>query len=65
MFDLLDQLPETLRRIHGTAVLVERGGETVDSYLHGGAALPRKRRRSWSIASGTSLHRCPYRVTKL
>ena len=33
MFDLLDQLPETLRRIHGTAVLAERGGETVDSLL--------------------------------
>jgi hypothetical protein len=34
VFDLLNQLPQTLRRIHSTAVLVECGGETVDPDLH-------------------------------
>ena len=35
MLDLFDQLPRTVRRIHGTAVLVERGGETINPDLHG------------------------------
>jgi hypothetical protein len=35
MFDLLDQLSQARGRIHGTAVFVERGGETVNPYLHG------------------------------
>ena len=34
MLDLLDQLLQTLCWIHGPDVLVERGGETVNPYLH-------------------------------
>jgi hypothetical protein len=34
VFDLLDELSQTGRRIHRTAVLVERGCETVDPNLH-------------------------------
>jgi hypothetical protein len=34
VFDLLDELSQTVRRIHRTAVLVERGCETVDPNLH-------------------------------
>src|SRR5437867_318079 len=33
VFDLLEELSQTVRRIHGTAVLVERGGETVNADL--------------------------------
>ena len=36
VLDLLDQLPQPVGRIHRTAVLVEGGGEAVDSNLHGG-----------------------------
>jgi hypothetical protein len=34
VFDLLDELSQTVRRIHCSAVLVERGRETVDANLH-------------------------------
>ena len=34
VFDLLDQVPHTRRRIDGAAVLVERRGETVNPQLH-------------------------------
>jgi hypothetical protein len=34
VFDLLNQLSQPLRRIHGAAVLVEGSGETVDPNLH-------------------------------
>jgi hypothetical protein len=34
VFDLLDELSQTVRRIHHTAALVERGRETVNPNLH-------------------------------
>jgi hypothetical protein len=34
VFDLLNQLSQTVRWIHRTAVLVERGGEAVNPDLH-------------------------------
>jgi hypothetical protein len=34
VFDLLDELPQTIRWIHGAAVLVERRGEAVNANLH-------------------------------
>src|SRR5258708_28673331 len=55
MFDLLDQLAQRHRRIHRTAVLVERGGKAVNPYLHegslhmtpdpGAGSLPREKRQ--------------------
>jgi hypothetical protein len=42
VFDLLHELSQPLRRIHGEAVLVEGGGNTVDPNLHRGVL----RRRS-------------------
>jgi hypothetical protein len=34
VFDLLHELSQPLRRVHGAAVLVEGGGKTVNPNLH-------------------------------
>ena len=39
VFDLLDEVSQTVLRAHGTAAVVERGGEAVNPNLHQQARL--------------------------
>jgi len=52
MLDVLDELPQPLGRIHGTAVLVERGSEAINPDLQG--APPRQKRSTAMTASANA-----------